>query len=319
MRGVDVEKYAYYANKLRLNVGLETWKWRKIVTSQRPHSKYKWPPYDPELTPPMKIFCARHCAEHIALVDVGCRASFLNRWSFLTKSLQLWPAAISPNAVHVICILQFTVAGNSCTKPGPHSKALKRYWSTFRSAQVLTPPPVEILWYHQGRKEVRWRPGQEAILPPPCSKQVFQKQIYCTEDSICDIVGTFRHSPQWFGVHIVTRCPGICPPAWYHTQLRFVKYCSKQQWSFTLGDRITFFVAPFCQNLSPPLVKILEFLWALILQFAISLIVTWWYTEEHATMRLKRQVTTVSFTMQGQSWEPFSNRAQAPLNTFVLR
>jgi len=26
MRGVDVEKYAYYGNKLRLNVGLETWK-----------------------------------------------------------------------------------------------------------------------------------------------------------------------------------------------------------------------------------------------------------------------------------------------------
>jgi len=30
--GVDVEKYAYYVNKLRQNVALETWKLRQIVT-----------------------------------------------------------------------------------------------------------------------------------------------------------------------------------------------------------------------------------------------------------------------------------------------
>ena len=38
---VDVEKYAYYVNKLRQNVGLETWKWRQIVTSQTVHTKNK--------------------------------------------------------------------------------------------------------------------------------------------------------------------------------------------------------------------------------------------------------------------------------------
>ena len=46
--GVDVEKYAYYANELRQNVGFETWKWGQIVTSQTAH---KWPPYDPEPNP----------------------------------------------------------------------------------------------------------------------------------------------------------------------------------------------------------------------------------------------------------------------------
>jgi len=61
IRGVDIEKDACYVNKLRQNVGLETWKWCQIVTSQRAHTKYKWPPYDPERTPPMKIFCVRHC------------------------------------------------------------------------------------------------------------------------------------------------------------------------------------------------------------------------------------------------------------------
>ena len=38
----------HYVNKLRQNVGLETWTWRQIVTSQTGHTKYKCPPYDPE-------------------------------------------------------------------------------------------------------------------------------------------------------------------------------------------------------------------------------------------------------------------------------
>jgi len=45
IRGVDVEKYAYYVNNLRQHVGLETWLWRQIVTSQTAHIKYKWTPY----------------------------------------------------------------------------------------------------------------------------------------------------------------------------------------------------------------------------------------------------------------------------------
>ena len=47
-KGVDVEEYAYYVNKLRQNVGLEIWLWRQIVTSQAAHTKYKWPPYATE-------------------------------------------------------------------------------------------------------------------------------------------------------------------------------------------------------------------------------------------------------------------------------
>jgi len=38
-------------NKLRQNGGLETWKWRQIVTSQTAHTKCKWPPYDLEPNP----------------------------------------------------------------------------------------------------------------------------------------------------------------------------------------------------------------------------------------------------------------------------
>ena len=51
LRGVGVDEYAYYVNKLRQNFGLETWIWRQIVTSQKVHTKYKWPPYAIEWNP----------------------------------------------------------------------------------------------------------------------------------------------------------------------------------------------------------------------------------------------------------------------------
>jgi len=40
MKGVRVEEYAYYVNKLRQNAGLEKWIGRQVVTSQRAHTKY---------------------------------------------------------------------------------------------------------------------------------------------------------------------------------------------------------------------------------------------------------------------------------------
>jgi len=43
----------------------------------------------------------------------------------------------------------------------------------------------------QGRNEVRWRPGQEASLAPPCSNlSSFARKF--TDKSTCDIFGTFR-------------------------------------------------------------------------------------------------------------------------------
>jgi len=41
LRGARVDEYAYYVNKLRQNVGLETCTGRHIVTSQTAHTKYK--------------------------------------------------------------------------------------------------------------------------------------------------------------------------------------------------------------------------------------------------------------------------------------
>ena len=55
IRWVRVEEYACCVNKLRQNVGSETWIWRQIVTSQTAHTKYKWLPYATEWNPPWKF------------------------------------------------------------------------------------------------------------------------------------------------------------------------------------------------------------------------------------------------------------------------
>jgi len=45
---VCVDECAYYVNELHQNVGLETWIWRQIATSQSAHIKCKWQPYATE-------------------------------------------------------------------------------------------------------------------------------------------------------------------------------------------------------------------------------------------------------------------------------
>jgi len=69
IRGVRVEEYADYVNKFLQNVGLETWIWRQIVTSQRAHTKYKWPPHATEWNPPWKR--SVYATDQIILIDIA--------------------------------------------------------------------------------------------------------------------------------------------------------------------------------------------------------------------------------------------------------
>ena len=55
MKGVHIQEYAYYVNKLRQNVGLEIWICRQIVTSQTAPTKNKWPLLATERNPPWKF------------------------------------------------------------------------------------------------------------------------------------------------------------------------------------------------------------------------------------------------------------------------
>jgi len=47
---------------------------------------------------------------------------------------------------------------------------------------------------------------------PMFKPDVFRKEISCTEESTCEIVGTFRRSQQTFGTPIMIRHPGNCVP-----------------------------------------------------------------------------------------------------------
>ena len=56
-------------------------------------------------------------------------------------------------------------------------------------------------------------PGERSKFSAPMLEtEVYRKQMYCIEESICDIVGTFRHPPQPFGAPIFTRRPENCDP-----------------------------------------------------------------------------------------------------------
>ena len=89
IRRVRVEEYAYYVNKLRL----KTWIWLQIVTSQRAHTKYKWPPYATEWNP-MEIFCVRHWVQSPA---VGVRVSVapIKEFPYIQLSAVIWVARIN--------------------------------------------------------------------------------------------------------------------------------------------------------------------------------------------------------------------------------
>jgi len=53
---------------------------------------------------------------------------------------------------------------------------------------------------------------------PMFEPEVFRKQMYCIEESTCDIVGTFRRHSQSFGAPIVIwrpRACGACAPPRY--------------------------------------------------------------------------------------------------------
>jgi len=68
---------------------------------------------------------------------------------------------------------------------------------------------------HQGRNEVRWRPGQETSLAPPCSNlRSFGSKSTVSKKVVVTFLGLFGASrnhlapPQWFGARgIVPPCP----------------------------------------------------------------------------------------------------------------
>jgi len=86
LRGARVEEYANYVNKLRQNVGLKTWLWRKIVTSQTANTKYKWPPYATDRNPPPWKFSAYVTVRNVSFPPCLCHILVTVRW----RSMNSW-------------------------------------------------------------------------------------------------------------------------------------------------------------------------------------------------------------------------------------
>ena len=103
IRGVRVEEYAYYVSKLHLKTQI----WRQAVTSQKAHTKYKWPPYATEWTPPWKF-----SAYATACVSTICLVSVILQWFLLSTLHQLLfqiraQLQISPKRTHPLIVSAF--------------------------------------------------------------------------------------------------------------------------------------------------------------------------------------------------------------------
>jgi len=90
---VRVEEYAYYVNRLRQNIGLKTWIWRRIVTSQTAHTKYEWPPYATERNSPHGSFlrtplCSASLLRATTWVLINARICQFNTHFWNTKYSQ---------------------------------------------------------------------------------------------------------------------------------------------------------------------------------------------------------------------------------------
>ena len=71
----------------------------------------------------------------------------------------------------------------------PTAQSWRRAWMMLYTRTLNTDRGVTRLDGARGKKQV-WRPVFKA--------EDFRKQMYCIEESTCDIVGTFRSPPQPF-------------------------------------------------------------------------------------------------------------------------
>jgi len=101
---------------------------------------------------------------------------------------------------------------------------------------------------HQGRNEVRWRPGKEASLAPPCSNLSFRSKCIVLKKVPVTLLGLFG-APWWFGARgivpplLSTVTPLVCMDVcWYATYFNTVwkEACIRVVWlnySFGQVDR----------------------------------------------------------------------------------
>jgi len=110
---------------------------------------------------------------------------------------------------------------------GGYQKIRESLPTIFYSFVAISFPLLLFIYYcyYQGRNEVRWRPGQEASLAPPCSKlRSFGSKCTVLMKVLVTLLGLF-------GDPLLTRRPGncaplACPPRYASGYYSFYYYCS---------------------------------------------------------------------------------------------
>ena len=80
-------------------------------------------------------------------------------------------------------------------------------------------PSAKHFLYKQVRNEVRWHPGQETSLAPPCSNLRSLGSQFAVEDSTCDIARTFRRLLPGFGARGIV---SLLPLSRYASVYRYI-------------------------------------------------------------------------------------------------
>jgi len=133
---------------------------------------------------------------------------------------------------------------------GGYQKIRESLPTIFYSFVAISFPLLLFIYYcyYQGRNEVRWRPGQEASLAPPCSKlRSFGSKCTVLMKVLVTLLGLFGAPP-------IDSAPGeLCPPClspslrlWLLFILLLLLILSKMEPTATGGD-------PGCQTVFQPL------------------------------------------------------------------
>jgi len=150
---------------------------------------------------------------HATLSKVDLKAAFPCPWQRERALLVFRGAFCSPDPTTAPGISQLGELALHSRSNEFQSCALRRQVSQRRFFTITNLCRLLGLHHFQGRNEIRRRPGQWASLAPPTFEpEVFRKQTYCIEESVCDIFETFRGPMQWFGAPRSDSAPGeLCP------------------------------------------------------------------------------------------------------------
>jgi len=125
----------------------------------------------------------------------------IRKWCFVLDVPLKWLHIVTSIINHSTGYYYIGITVNDSTTKFSHKVLSKKSWLLQVTEQCNYTTTNVICWWTtfkskkrrkscQGRNMVRWRLGRKQVRRPMFEPEVFRKQLYCTEESTCDIVGT---------------------------------------------------------------------------------------------------------------------------------